>query len=160
MIERFGKIVSRAGEAICAAMFVLVFLAFIYKIGARYVFGGAIAWADEICVILFIWIIFIANAFVVPDNRQLCFDLLYRNLGDNGRRKMAIFRIAVIGGIFAWCLPGAVDYILFLWRERTSALYWRLDYVYICFAIFMVATVARLAGQLLGLIAPRWRQTI
>jgi TRAP-type C4-dicarboxylate transport system permease small subunit len=147
----------RAIDALCVVMFVLVFAAFLYKIFMRYVVGDAVAWADEVTVVLFIWIVFIANAFLVPDRRQICFDLIDRNLPDGGRRAVAILRMTLIGGILLWSLPGALDYIHFLWRERTPVLLWRLDLVYSCFGIFLVATLLRMAMRIVALARPGWR---
>jgi TRAP-type C4-dicarboxylate transport system permease small subunit len=150
----------RAIDAICVVMFAVVFAVFLYKIVMRYVFGDAVAWADEVTIVLFIWIVFIANAFLVPDKRQICFDLIDRNLPDGGRRAVAIFRMLLIGGIFLWSLPGALDYIHFLWRERTPVLLWRLDLVYSCFGVFLVATILRMAFQIVALTRPGWRERL
>jgi hypothetical protein len=35
---------------------------------------------------------------------------------------------------------------------------WRLEYVYACFALFMLAVTVRLAYRLVWLLSPRWRQ--
>jgi hypothetical protein len=63
-----------------------------------------------------------------------------------------------VGGIFLYALPAAVDYILFLWRERTPVLRLRLDYIYACFAVFMLAVIIRMAYRLVLLAGARWRQ--
>jgi len=44
-------------------------------------------------------------------------------------------------------LPKLWNYISFLWRERTPALQWRLDYVYACFALFIAAAALRFAWE-------------
>jgi TRAP-type C4-dicarboxylate transport system permease small subunit len=67
-------------------------------------------------------------------------------------------RSLLVGGIFLCALPASVDYILFLWRERTPVMGWRLEYVYACFALFMLAITVRLAYRLVLLLGPRWRQ--
>src|SRR5271167_1861498 len=139
MLERVGRLIARAAEALCVAAFAGVFLVFVWKIVMRYAFGDAVAWADEVSVVLFVWIVFIANGFVVEERRQISFDLLYRHVGATAQRGLAILRIALIGGIFAAALPGAIGYIAFLWRERTPVLLWRLDWVYACFGLFMIA---------------------
>jgi TRAP-type C4-dicarboxylate transport system permease small subunit len=141
-------------------MFIALFLAFLYKIVMRYAAGDAVAWADEASVILFIWIVFLANGLVVDDRRQISFDLLYRHLPELGQRAMAVSRILLVGCIFAYALPAAVDYILFLWRERTPVMRLRLDYVYACFALFMLAVVIRMACRLRLLLSARWQQGI
>jgi len=42
-----------------------------FKIVMRYAFGDSVAWADELGVLLFIWVIFWGCAFVVTDREQL-----------------------------------------------------------------------------------------
>ena len=160
MIGRLGGIIGRAAEAVCVAMFAGVFLVFVYKIVMRYVAHDAIAWADEVSVVLFIWIVFIANGLVVEDRRQISFDLLYGHVGPRTQRVFAILRILLVGGIFATALPGALDYTFFLWRERTPVLLWRLDVVYACFGVFMIAVLVRMAVRLTMLAGPRWREAV
>ncbi len=126
-------------------MFACVFAIFLLKVAMRYAAGDALAWADEISTILFVWLVFWANAFLVPDRQQIAFDLLVRYLPPRGQRVTEALRHLVVGGLFAWALPGVVDYLRFLWRERTPVLQWRLDWVYSCFGIFVLAVVVRSA---------------
>ena len=135
-------------------MFAAVFVIFCYKILRRYLAGDAVAWGDEVCVVLFIWIVFLANAFVVDDKKQIAFDLLIDRLSPRARRRVEIARILLVGGILVAALPGAVDYTLFLWRERTPVLLWRLDIVYACFAVFIAAVIVRYGARLIGLLRP------
>ena len=149
---------TRAAEALCAAGFAGVFVVFVYKIAMRYLAHDAVAWADEVSVVLFVWIVFIANGLVVEDRRQIAFDLLYRHAGPAAQRWIGLFRALLMGGIIAAALPGSLDYIAFLWRERTPVLLWRLDIVYACFGVFLVATVLRLALKVIALSRPNWRE--
>src|ERR1700761_771770 len=89
------------------AMFAAVFLIFNYKIFTRYFEHNEAVWADEVLVILFIWIIFWAQSFLVRDKDQITFDLVYRLLPPRGRRIAALVRFVLIGGIFLWSLPGS-----------------------------------------------------
>src|SRR5579872_6032692 len=89
----------RIADTAAALMFAAVFLIFNYKIFTRYFEHDEAVWADEVLVILFIWIIFWANAFLVPDKRQITFDLVYRLLPKTTKRYVAITRAALIGGI-------------------------------------------------------------
>jgi TRAP-type C4-dicarboxylate transport system permease small subunit len=154
------RMATRAATFAASLMFVCVFAAFIYKIIMRYAAGDAVAWADEISVVLFVWIIFWANAFVVADRRQITFDLVYRLLPPGGRRAAAIVRQLIIGGLFIYALPGVIDYTAFLWRERTPVLSLRLDFVYSCFALFAAAVVVRSVIELLQLARPCWRSRV
>jgi hypothetical protein len=66
----------------------------------------------------------------------------------------------VVGGLFLWALPNVIDYILFLWRERTPVLLLRLDIVYSCFGLFVVAVVVRSVAELIRLVRPGWRRHV
>ena len=135
--------IQRLAALACAAMFAAVFAAFVAKIAARYLLGDALAWADEISVILFIWIIFIANGFLLRESDQIRFDLLVRHAPPAAQRGMARARALIIAAIFACALPTVIDYTRFLFRERTPVLQFRLDWLYSCFALFMAAVVVR-----------------
>ena len=108
-------------------------------------------------MILFVWIIFWANAFVVRNKEQITFDLFYHPMPEGVRRAMGLARLVLVGGIFAVALPGSIDYLLFLWRERTPVLGLRLDVVYSCFGLFMIAVVVRALWGIVHLLGPRWR---
>ena len=149
-----------AASLVAGVLFVAVFLVFDWKIVLRYLEHDSAAWGDEVSVILFIWIVFWANAFVVPDRQQITFDLLYHPAPAPVRRVMAIARFLLVGGVFAAALPGSIDYILFLWRERTPVLGLRLDWVYSCFGLFMAAVIVRAGWSLWRLLGPRWRDAV
>ncbi len=150
----------RAAQAVASVLFAGVFLVFCYKIIMRYAAHDAVAWADEICVVLFIWIVFWANAFLVPDAAQIRFDLLYRAFGPTGQRWIAMIRALLIGGLLAAALPGVIDYLMFLWRERTPVLGLRLDYVYACFGLFVAASLVRAVCQIVQLLGRNWRRAL
>ena len=138
----------RIPEGLAALMFVAVFAIFVAKIVLRYAFAINLAWADEVCTVLFVWLIFWSNTFLVPDRKQIAFDLVVRALPARGQRLAAVLRNLVIGGLFLAALPGALGYILFLWRERTPVLQLRLDFVYACFGLFLVAACVRAAANI------------
>jgi TRAP-type C4-dicarboxylate transport system permease small subunit len=150
----------QAANIVSGLMFAAVFVIFNYKIVTRYLEHDEAVWADEVSVILFIWIIFWASAFLVRDREQITFDLVYRPMPDKVKRWMALARLVLVGGIFLWALPGSIDYILFLWRERTPVLDLRLDYIYSCFGIFLAAVVLRAAWGIVKLLGPSWRRYI
>src|SRR5580698_5057318 len=87
-------------EWIACAMFAAVFIIFNYKIFTRYFEHNEAVWADEMLVILFIWIIFWAQAFVVREHDQISLDIVVRMLPAQGKRIAAILRNLLIGGVF------------------------------------------------------------
>ena len=50
--------------------------------------------------------------------------------------------------------PKIVDFILFLWRERTPALQWRLDFVFPCFGLFVISLAVRCLVRPVRLFCP------
>jgi TRAP-type C4-dicarboxylate transport system permease small subunit len=155
-----GGPLRRLADGVACAMFAAVFLIFNYKIFTRYFEHDEAVWADEVLVILFIWIIFWANSFLMPEREQITFDLVYRLLPAPAKRAVALARAVLIGGIFLWALPGSLDYIRFLWREHTPVLNLPLDYVYSCFGLFLIAIVVRSTASAIKLLGPRWHDQI
>jgi TRAP-type C4-dicarboxylate transport system permease small subunit len=143
-----------------SVMFAAVFLIFNYKIFTRYFEHDEAVWADEVLVILFIWIIFWAQAFVVRDRDQISFDVVVRLLPAQGKRFAALMRHILIGGVFLWALPGSLGYIRFLWREHTPVLNLPLDWVYSCFGLFLIAVIVRSLVSTRQLLGARWRDHI
>ncbi len=139
----------RIPQHVAVLIFASVFAIFVVKIVLRYALAINLAWADEICTVLFVWLIFWSNAFLIPDHKQIAFDLVVRGFPPRAQRAAIVVRNLVIGGLFLAALPGAVGYILFLWRERTPVLQLRLDFVYACFGLFLVSVCVRAARNIL-----------
>ena len=147
-------------DGVAALMFAAVFVTFCAKIAMRYIGHNEAAWSDEVAIILFVWIIFWANAFMLADRDHIRFDLVLHMAGPRTRRAMGVARALLIGGVFLAAVPATFDYILFLWRERTPVLGLRLDYVYICFGVFVATVPLRAGHALIGLLGPAWRRQV
>ncbi|MBU6498850.1 MAG: TRAP transporter small permease subunit [Rhodospirillales bacterium] len=145
------RLLTRAASGAGVLMFAGVFAVFMLKVVLRYVFATPLPWADEVSSVLFVWIIFWANATMIADRQHIAFDLVVRALPLGGQRAAAILRNLILGGLFAAALPAALGYIAFLWRETTPVLQWRLDWVYACFGIFLVAVCIRAVASLWAL---------
>ncbi len=147
-------------DGVAALMFAAVFLIFCFKIGLRYLAHDSMAWADEVSIILFVWIVFWANALILRERDHIRFDLVYILLPPGGRRVLALLRALLLAGIFLWAFPPTLDYVLFLWREKTAVLGLRLDRVYLCFPLFVGAVAVRAATSFALLLGPRWRAQV
>lgn len=147
------RVAAKAAEIIGAAFFFGMFAMFIVGVFMRYVLGRPLTWNDEVCVILLLWSMFWSAAFVVRDDEQVTFDIVYQPVSAGAKRAMGIAGALLCAAIFAAALPATFSYIGFLWREITPALQIRLDYVYSCFALFLAAATLRLllrGGRLFG----------
>lgn len=155
-VTRLRRIVEWIAMAMMAVMFVITLAGVV----GRYALNAPIAWADELGMILLLWSVFLTDAFVTRDSDHIAFDMVWDRATATGRRGLLIIQTSVFGILFAIALPTVVDYVLFLWRERTSALEWRLDVVFSCFAIYLAMVVVRLAAKFWAAVGPRWRQSV
>jgi len=157
VLARLLKLGRRAAEAASTAAFAAMFLLFIAGVVMRYAFGQPLQWSDELITVIFIWIVFLTEAFVISEREQITFDAFYDLMGPRARRIVSAIASLVIAGLFLVALPTIVDYVRFLYRERTSALQWRLDIVYACFAVYWAAVIVRALAKLVRLCRPDWR---
>ena len=139
----------RAAAAVSALLVAAVLGVVLLGVARRYLFGAPLSWTDELASVLFLWSVFWTAALTVPLREHVSFDLLLEALPARARRLIGIGTSLVVGIALLAALPKTIGYVAFLWRERTAALQWRLDYVYACFPLFIgAAGLAFLADAL------------
>jgi TRAP-type C4-dicarboxylate transport system permease small subunit len=146
----------RLAELIAAAMFAVMFAAFLVGVVSRYVFNNPVSWSIEICSIAYVWIVFFAGATIVPMSQHITFDMLHKSMRPGVRRAFAIVSAASIGLIFLAGLPTTLEYIGFVGQKRTLMLHIPMSYVYSCFGIFMIGAIVRSALSLRALLGRDW----
>lgn len=144
-----------ARDMAAIGLFVALFLTLLVGVVSRYAFHAPIAWADELAVILFIWVIFFTSAFSLGYRDHFGFDVVYDRLAPRARRVVSILTSVALIAMLLYSLPFVWDYVSFMWRERTAALQWRFDYVYMIFPVFQVAAAAGLLVRLVRLLSLR-----
>jgi len=145
---------QRGADAVGVALFSILFIVFLVQIAARFGFNKPLPWTDELAVILYVWVILWAAALMVPAREQVVFDLLYNACGPRARRCMRMLGALLIGGLAAWALPGAWDYVNFMAREGTPVLGWSFRWVFMPFVLLLAALVLgngwRVLRELMG----------
>ena len=134
-----------AANAVAGGLFLLLFLVFLVQITARFAFNKPMAWTDEAAVILYIWTILWAAAFIVPEREHVVFDLVWNSVGLRSRRVMRLAGNLLIGGLALASLPGTWDYVRFMAREGTPVLGLPFMWVFLPFVFLMLALVVRCA---------------
>ncbi len=155
-MRTIARLVRRLFEAVAVALFGAMVVVFGANITGRFVFNSPIVWADEVLVYLMIWCTFLTICFVTREREHVAFDLAYDMAPPQGRRIMLILGALAVAGVFAAAAPTMIEYIRFLWRERTNILEVRLDVAYSVFGVFIVVLIAQrlvLVGRLMG---PGW----
>jgi TRAP-type C4-dicarboxylate transport system permease small subunit len=136
---------QRFANAIGGGLFLTLFMVFIIQIGARFGFNQPLPWTDEAAVILYIWVILWAAAFVVPAREHVVFDLVWNSVMPRTRKVMAITGNLLVGGLALAGLPATWDYVHFMQREGTPVLDVPLMWVYLPLVLLMAALVVRSA---------------
>ena len=139
-------------ENMAVAMLAAMFLTFILQIGSRYVLNSPIGWTLELCLTLWLWIVFWGAAFCVSNDDHVRFDILYLSAGHRLRQAFAIVTAVAIGGGLLASLPATWDYISFYEIKRSATLKIRLDYVFGVYAIFAVAVIARCTFRIVSIL--------
>ncbi|WP_343079067.1 TRAP transporter small permease [Ostreiculturibacter nitratireducens] len=101
---RIQRIFSRVTESVAAMMMAAMFATFILQITVRYIVGSewfdarlghvidasAFGWTLEFCLVMWLWIVFWGNAFIVRDRDHVTFDVLYLWLRPGVRKWLAV----------------------------------------------------------------------
>lgn len=153
-------LLSRGAEVISVTMFIGMFVLFVVSVAQRYVLARPANWIDESILVLFLWTTFLTEALVLSEREQVTFDVIWDVAGPGLRRAIGLLASALIVVIFTLAAPTIIDYVAFLWREQTSALQWRLDWVYACFIIYWLAVIVRAADKLLHLGSRDWQKQV
>ena len=146
---------KRGADAVGAGLFAALFLTFIAQIAARFGFNRPLPWTDELAVILYIWVILWAAAFMVPAKEHVMFDLVYGLAGKRAQRGMLVLGSAMIGALAAYALPGSWDYVRFMAREGTPVLGLPFMWVFIPFVLLLIALVVRSILQIIAVVRRR-----
>jgi len=136
---------QRSANAFGAGLFATLFLVFMVQIVARFAFNKPLPWTDEAAVMLYVWVILWAAAFIVPEREHVMFDLVWNAVGPGPRKVMRVLGHAMIGGLAAWALPACWDYVHFMRREGTPVLGVPFMWVFLPFVGLLAALVVRSA---------------
>jgi C4-dicarboxylate transporter, DctQ subunit len=142
-------------ENVAAGLLAALFLTFVLQIVARYVFDYPLGWTIEICLTLWLWLVFWTAAFVLEDRDHVRFDLLAVASSRRVQQVMALVSaVAIIAGLLA-ALPATIDYITFYKIKRSSTLRIRLDVVFSVYGIFVVAVITSYALRAIAILRGR-----
>ena len=133
----------RRAENIAALLLAVMFAAFIIQIVFRYVFNFPVGWAAELTVATWLWLVLFGSAFVLGEQEEIRFDLLYSSVRPRTRIAMAVVSALAIIVLYGASLKASFDYVTFMKVERASYLKIRMDWMYSIFVIFLVAIIAR-----------------
>ena len=134
---------KKAADTLGGIIFLCLFLTFLVQITARFGFNKPLPWSDELAVILYLWAILWAAAFMVPEREQVVFDLLWNSASVGTRRVMRIVGNLMIGGLALVAIPASWDYVHFMAREGSPVLGISFMWIFLPFVLLLIALVIR-----------------
>ena len=119
-MRRFAAIFSRMTEGVAATMMAAMFATFILQIAVRYIVGSewfsanlghvvdaaSFGWTLEFCLVMWLWIVFWGNSFIVHDRDHVTFDIIYFWVRPGTRKWLAIIgALAIAAGLWLSIVP-------------------------------------------------------
>jgi len=140
-MKRIHNWLRKGAEGVTAAMLAVMFFTFILQIVSRYILVEPFSWTLELCLTLWILIIFWGSAFVVRHKEHVAFDVVYYMVRPGTRRIFALIgALSIVIGL-GYSLYPTWDYIDFLKIKKSATLKIEMRTVFSIYAVFIVATV-------------------
>ena len=133
----------RRAENVLAAMLLAMFVAFLLQIAFRYLLSLTVGWTTELSSILWIWLVLWGAAFVVREEEEMRFDLLYASTGPQLRRAMFLVSAVSLILLYVISFPAVVDYVTFMRVEKSAYLKIRFDWLFSAYIVFVIAIIVR-----------------
>lgn len=135
-------------ESVAAAMLAALFAVFLVQIAARYFLNVPMGWTVEVCLTLWLWLVFWGGAFCLRPSDHIRFDVLYLSVGRPTQRVFGAVAALLIVAAFAVSFLPTVDYVAFYKIKRSNTLGIRLHYVFSIYILFMIVVIARYGGAI------------
>ncbi len=143
MLGAVGTWLRRRAENVSVALLAIMFVALLVQVVFRYFVNFPMGWTDEISLITWLWVVLWGAAFVVREDEEIRFELLYASVRPRIRRLMKLCAAAAVVVLFSVSLPAVIDYVLFMRVQRTAYLHIRFDWLFSIYVIFAVAAIVR-----------------
>jgi len=131
----------RCADDVAAVLLVAMFVAFLVQIFMRYVLNWPVGWSAEVCALAWLWGILWGTSFVLAEEDEIRFDIIYRSVGRRTRRVFDALSAIAIVALYAVSLPATVSYIAFMKVERSAYMDIRFDYLFSIYILFACATI-------------------
>lgn len=145
-MKPFLKRFIHGAEFITATLLAVMFITFLLQIFSRYILLTPFGWTLELCLILWVWIVFLGCAFVVRERDHVTFDILYLASPPKVRQVFALISCAAIALSMVWSFLPTWDYIDWMKMRKTTTVKnpftgakIPLNMIFSIYAVFMVS---------------------
>ena len=142
-LKKVGKVLRDLVELyIPMAAFIIMFVVFVVEIAARYIVNRPLAWAYEVTVMCYLWLVILGACFAYRDRSHVTFTLIYDKLSVKGKAVCAFLGNLLMFIAFAAMLVPAIRFVLQMKIQQTSVFHIGLNIVYAPFIPFMFIMLA------------------
>jgi C4-dicarboxylate transporter DctQ subunit len=128
---------------VAVALMALMFVSFLLQIGFRYLLNQPLGWTDEVTVLCWVWAVLWCAAFVLTDQDEIRFDIVYGTVPAGVKRAFTATSSLAIVALFVIALPATWKYVIFMKREHSAYLHMRFDILYAVYVLFSLAVVVK-----------------
>ena len=137
------RALQHISNALGGLLFLSLFMVFVVQIGARFGLNQPLPWTDELAVVLYLWVIMWASAFMVPEREHVAFDLVLNAATPRTQAMLRLAGHALVGSLALLALPASWDYVHFMAREGTPVLGLPFMWVFLPLVLLLVSWAAR-----------------
>ncbi|MDB9706071.1 TRAP transporter small permease [Pelagibacteraceae bacterium] len=133
--------ISLVFRPIIAILFSIMILITFAQVIFRYVLNSAFAWAGELTIFLFIWVIFLGAVIALSKGMHIGVDIFSNLLSKKKQKKLLIFTNMLIITFCFLVIVGAAPLIIDNFTQRSPALGIRITYIYLSIPVSMFAMI-------------------
>jgi TRAP-type C4-dicarboxylate transport system permease small subunit len=139
----FRRLCGKLAGHIAVALIGTMFVCFLLQICFRYLLNQPLGWTEEVTILCWVWVVLWCAAFVLRDEDEVRFDLVYAAVPRRVRSCFTIVTSVAIIALLLISLPATWRYVAFMHREHSAYLRIPFSYLYSIYLIFAVACIVR-----------------
>ena len=156
MINILKRLQSLA-NFITATMLAVLFFTFLLQIFSRYILKAPFGWTLELCLILWLWIVFFGCSFAVRDQDHVKFDIFYYATPKKVQLIFSILSAIGVIVIMGYSFLPTIDYIDWMKMRKTTTVKIfnnkiPLSYIFSVYGIFLLSVIIQYIWKLINLL--------
>lgn len=150
-MTKFLARLSWIADNIAAGMLAVMFVVFLIQIVSRYFMDLSLSWTVELCLTLWLWLVFWVSAFCAKETDHIRFDVLYQSASKRVKRVLGIVTAMAVVIAFSVSLLPTLDYIWFYKIKKSAVMRIPLHYVFSIYGLFLMVIIGRYTWQIWAL---------
>jgi len=134
---------NKRAENVAVALIGTMFSCFLLQIAFRYLLTQPLSWSEEVSVLCWLWGVLWGAAFILSDEEEIRFDIIYGAVPFALRRIFVVVTGVTLILLLLISLPASWQYVKFMKREHTASLHIPFNYLYSIYIVFSVACIVR-----------------